>query len=119
MAIFIGKPIGTTPNGEVIFEAEENVSIDKVQKFRTIVNEIAETYERKNHDCGDSFDISVSKYGLIAAITRMSDKFNRAERLILGADNKVCEENILDTLKDLACYAIMTVMAIEEINKNI
>lgn len=84
-----------------------------VFRFRDIVDEMAKTYERKNHDYGDSFGISVRKYGNIAALTRMSDKFNRIENLILNGNAKVKDESLKDTLLDLANYAVMTVMAIE------
>lgn len=92
----------------------EFVENPKVERFKLKVNEMAATYEKKNHDYGDSFGISVRKYGLISALTRMSDKFNRIENLILGAENKVPDESLADSLKDLACYAVMTVLAIEE-----
>ena len=116
MNIMIGKPIGATPNGEIVFNANPSASINNVGDFKRIVNEMAKTYENKNSDYGDSFGISVRKYGLIAALTRISDKFNRIENLILGAENKVPDESILDSLKDLGCYCVMTIMAIEENN---
>lgn len=97
---------------------DNTVLSQAVARFKEIADNMAATYERKNHTYGDSFGISVRKYGLIAALTRMSDKFNRIENLILGAENKVPDESILDSLKDLACYCVMTVMAIEENQKN-
>lgn len=84
-----------------------------VFRFRDIVDEMAKTYEKKNTDYGDSFGISVRKYGNIAALTRISDKFNRIENLILNGGQKVKSESLKDTLLDLACYCVMTVMAIE------
>lgn len=83
-----------------------------VQMFRTIANQMCDTYERKNADYGDSFSKSVEKYGFISALTRISDKFNRIENLILGAESKVPDESLEDTLLDLGCYAIMTAIAI-------
>ena len=53
--------------------------MDKINLFKEITNKLADTYERKNHDYGDAFGQSVQKYGLIAALTRMGDKFNRME----------------------------------------
>lgn len=85
-----------------------------VARFKKIADNMVATYQIKNHDYNDSFGVSVRKYGLIAALTRMSDKFNRIENLILGADNRVTDESLADSLKDLACYCVMTVMAIEE-----
>lgn len=84
-----------------------------VFRFRDIIDEMAKTYEKKNADYNDSFRISVRKYGNIAALTRISDKFNRIENLILNGNAQVKDESLLDSLKDLACYCVMTVMAIE------
>lgn len=54
----------------------------------------------------------MEKYGLISALTRISDKFNRLESLILkGEHAEVSDESLDDTLKDLAAYCIMTVVA--------
>lgn len=88
---------------------------DNVQRFRRIVTELADLYARKNEDYGDSFGRSVEKYGLISALTRISDKFNRLESLILAHGNaKVSDESLDDTLKDLAAYCIMTLVAREQ-----
>ena len=44
-----------------------------VIEFQEITKLMSETYERKNTDYGNSFGVSVQKYGLIAALTRISD----------------------------------------------
>lgn len=116
MANYIGESMGVTMNGKVVFNTAGFEECDRQNRFCDITNEMAATYERKNHTYGDSFGISVRKYGLIAALTRISDKFNRIENLILGAENKVPDESLLDSLKDLGCYCVMTIMAIEENN---
>lgn len=72
------------------------------------------TFCAKNSDYGNSFSKSVRKYGLTAALTRISDKFNRAENLLLTHDQQVEDESLQDTLLDLANYCIMTVI---ELNK--
>ena len=77
---------------------------------------LAEQYARKNITYGDSFGKSVRKYGPISALTRMSDKWNRTENLILGGSNLVATESLNDTLIDLATYALMTVMALNDEN---
>lgn len=89
-----------------------------VAQFKEIADNMVATYERKNHTYNDSFGISVRKYGLIAALTRISDKFNRIENLILGAENKVPDESIEDTLIDLASYSAMTIMALRDMKAN-
>lgn len=85
-----------------------------VSMFRKLTQKMADTYARKNATYNDSFGKSVEKYGFIAALTRMSDKFNRIENLILGAENKVPDESLEDTLIDMACYAVMTAIALRE-----
>ena len=82
--------------------------------MQTKMEECLEIYKRKNETYGDSFGKSVEKYGLIAALTRISDKFNRAENLILGAENQVPDESLADTLIDMANYCLMTAYEIEK-----
>lgn len=77
--------------------------------FQTITNEMFETYLKKNHDYGNSFNKSLDKFGIIASVVRMEDKFNRIESLI-KKEAKVADESISDTLLDLANYCIMTKM---------
>ena len=98
-------------------------SNELVKSFKNITSKMAETYEKKNHDYGDSFSKSLDKFGLIASVVRMGDKMNRIESLInksiqnpaypsvsVKDVNLVKDESIKDTLLDLANYAIMTVM---------
>lgn len=85
-----------------------------VEMFRTLANEMADLYEKKNAAYGNSFSRSVEKYGIIAGLTRLSDKFNRAENLILGAKNDVADESLDDTLMDMASYSIMLLMELHK-----
>lgn len=87
-----------------------------VTMFREMSSQLAETYEKKNTDYGNSFTESVDRYGYVAGIVRMSDKFNRAENLLLN-DNEalVNDESAVDTLLDLAAYSIM--LAMEVVNR--
>lgn len=87
---------------------------DNVRKFREIVVKMHDTYVLKNHDYGDSFSKSVEKYGLIAALTRLSDKFGRVEHLITHHDQQVKDEALRDTLLDLASYAVMTIIELDK-----
>jgi hypothetical protein len=101
-----------------ISDTTEEAPADNVTRMQQLATQIAETYRRKNADYGDSFGISVRKYGIIAALTRMSDKWNRLENLILnrekGNASYVADESVLDTLLDMATYCLMTVMEIEK-----
>lgn len=82
----------------------------KNDTFEAIAHSMVELYKRKNADYGDAFGRSVEKYGLIAALTRISDKFNRIESLILKNENQVKSEGLEDSLIDMACYCIMTLI---------
>lgn len=80
---------------------------DDIAIFKSLVGQLTETYEKKNHDYGHSFDKSMEEFGTISAIIRMNDKLSRFKSLI-KFKAQVKEESIQDTLLDLATYAIMT-----------
>jgi len=67
-----------------------------------------ETFKRKNHDYGNSFEKSLDTFGLVASIVRMNDKFERLLSLTQGKkDALVGSESLVDTLEDLSNYAAM------------
>ena len=92
----------------------ERSTMNQVQKHKELCDQLNKTYEEKNRNYGDSFGISVKKYGYISALTRMSDKWNRLETLILNKSDGTKDESLSDTLIDLANYCLMTVMELEE-----
>lgn len=75
---------------------------------RNVLNHMGDVFAIKNEKYGNSFEISLDKYGMIAALTRISDKFNRIENLILNNDIGTDDEAITDTLIDMANYCVMT-----------
>ena len=79
-----------------------------VASFREQTDKMNEVFAIKNKNYGNSFEISLDKYGIIAALTRLSDKFNRLETLILNRENGTADESIADTLIDMANYSVMT-----------
>lgn len=71
-------------------------------------NHQLETFKRKNHDYGNSFEKSLDTFGLVAGIVRMNDKFERLLSLTQGNKNSlVGSESLVDTLEDLSNYAAM------------
>ncbi len=88
--------------------------MDKVQRHKEICLGLNELYARKNADYGDSFHQTFVEEGMAMARIRLGDKFSRFKTLSRGAEQKVQDESIKDTLLDLANYAIMTVLEIEE-----
>lgn len=82
----------------------------RVEQHRDILDKMNDVYEKKNIDYGDSFSESCDEFGIIASVTRISDKYRRFKQLSLSNANLVEDESIEDTLLDMANYAIMTVM---------
>lgn len=92
----------------------ESSGFDQYKEHERITNDMSETYRAKNSDYGDSFHKSFEKYGAIAAIVRMDDKLSRAHQLLCEhTERKVRDETVIDTLTDLANYAIMTVIELK------
>lgn len=96
-------------NLEVLEENDKTLSNTSAHQFKDIVKGMIATYVRKNHDYGNSFDKSLDKFGLVASVVRIGDKMNRIESLV-QKEAMVQDESIRDTLLDMANYAIMTVM---------
>lgn len=89
---------------------------DKTAIHMTICKQLNQTYQAKNTDYGDSFSETYRKLGIISAVTRISDKTNRLISLAgkPEAERLVKDESITDTLMDMANYAILTLMELEE-----
>ena len=79
---------------------------EKVEIHAKICQSMTDLYERKNHDYGDSFAI-LRKELPNSILVRIYDKYQRLKTLLTGTDQKVKDESIEDTLKDLANYCIM------------
>nr|DAE05332.1 MAG TPA: Nucleotide modification associated domain 1 [Siphoviridae sp. ctWKa2] len=68
-----------------------------------------DTFCRKNHDYGNSFEESLDQFGIIASLVRMQDKMLRLQSLTDDSKTQqVGSESLLDTLEDLSNYAAMT-----------
>lgn len=88
--------------------------MDKVQKHMEICKKLNAIYERKNADYGDSFHKSYEDEGMAMPRIRIGDKYNRLCSITRSKDIKVTDESVVDTLLDLANYAIMTVMELTD-----
>lgn len=91
--------------------------MNKIKMHKELCEELNKTYEQKNSDYGDSFGETFQKLGIISAITRITDKYNRLVSLCTKPEEerKVKDESIEDTLLDMANYCMMTVI---ELRKN-
>lgn len=90
--------------------------MNKLKRFKEIHRELEDLYERKNIDYGDSFSDAYSEYGVMACSMRLTEKLSRFKQL-LENEAKVNDESIIDTLKDLSNYSIMTIIEMEKDDK--
>lgn len=88
-------------------------SVELVEQHERICKKLNETYAAKNHDYGNAFGESYKELGAISAVTRIYDKTNRLVSLVKKKEQKVNDESFKDTAMDLANYAIMLVMELE------
>lgn len=90
----------------------QKLSLDAIKQAHT---ELIDIFEKKNADYGNSFEESLEKHGLIAAVVRMEDKMLRLSTLSKNeSEQLVKDESIIDTLKDLSNYALMTAVWLEQ-----
>lgn len=89
-------------------------SRDRNKEFEEITDKLNTLYAKKNAAYDNSFSKTFNSLGIISAVTRISDKYNRLENLVKNSNIDNLGESIEDTLMDLASYSIMTLM---ELNK--
>ena len=90
----------------------------RVEQFRQIAEEITALYEKKDRAYGNSFGETYEKLGIISAVTRISDKYNRLCNMTTSPTPiNDCGESLEDTLKDMAAYCIMTIVAMRDGSK--
>ena len=91
---------------EKIVPQEELRTLSVKDFFDECVN-MTQLYAKKNHDYGDSFNNGMDAIGLPYGVGRLFDKMNRILTLT-KVKPEITDESIVDTVKDLACYAVMT-----------
>ena len=96
------------------------------QKYMDVINKLKETFLKKNHDYGSSVKKNYDKFeaygkneGLKYVFGRIAEKHDRLENLIYGDHaNQVTDESVEDTLLDMANYAILAAVSIQEHKAN-
>lgn len=92
------------------------------QKYMEVIDKLKNTFLKKNHDYGSSVKKNYDKFesygkneGLKYVFGRIAEKHDRLENLIYGDHtNQVTDEPIEDTLLDMANYAILAAVSIQE-----
>ena len=81
-----------------------------LEKFEQITKDMLALHTEKNKNYGNSFTKTLDEDGLIVSKIRLRDKLNRFASLLKLGSNGTADENIKDTLMDLANYAAMTLV---------
>ena len=95
----------------------DKIKNEMTDKISNICKMIEQTLISKNTDYGNSFQETLCKYGDVALMVRLSDKFARLDRLYRGKQQLVKDENFNDTLKDLAGYCLLYLAIKEDENE--
>ncbi len=81
-----------------------------MEQLETVQKELKEMFEKKNKDYGDAF----AAYGPVGVVVRIGDKVQRLASISKTQVTLVKDESLRDTLMDLANYASMAVMLLDE-----
>ena len=92
--------------------------MSKIDKHRALCDYLNDLYTRNNADYGDSFHKTYIEEGMAMPRIRLGDKYNRFCSLTRGNKQLVNDESVRDTLIDLANYALMTVLELDEDKTN-
>jgi len=94
-----------------------NTFEDRINNYKQLQDGMLKTFIAKDSDYGDSFGKTFDKYGIVSALTRMSDKLNRLDNLASSNTTMQVDESIEDTLLDLANYAMLTYLEIHKFDE--
>lgn len=90
---------------------------NNVNRFRKVTVEMEELYREKNRCYGDTFSKRFKKFGMLSAVIRLDDKMERIKYLCKCPQDSGGDESIRDTLIDLANYAVMTIVELDNLKE--
>ena len=80
---------------------------EMIDKITTVCDSIEKTLISKNTDYGNSFQETLCKYGDVAFMVRLDDKFARLNSLFKNQSVWVKDESFEDTVRDIAGYCLL------------
>lgn len=83
--------------------------------FESVLDELRDLHAKKNKDYGDAFHKSFEEFGVTAGVVRLNDKMERVKSLVKNGKAEVKDESLMDTLKDMASYAVMLYVELKNI----
>lgn len=89
-----------------------NTEAPKQITFESVCKEMMDVHKAKNHDYGNSFHNLFKELGINYAYGHLREKLERIKSL-KDREAKVKSESMIDSLKDLANYAVMTLVELQ------
>lgn len=83
--------------------------------FESVLDEMKDLHAKKNKDYGNAFHKSFEEFGVTAGVVRLNDKMERVKSLVKNGKAEVKDESLMDTLKDMASYAVMLYVELKNI----
>jgi hypothetical protein len=90
-------------------------------RFNELLIELSKLHAKKNSDYANDKPLSnfqeCENFGVSAPLgilVRLSDKWSRIKSIIKKGSTEVKDESLLDTLKDMAAYSLLTIILMEE-----
>ena len=108
--IKIGALDLNVPDGKMMTEDE--------YRHKKILDEMADTFSKKNSDYGNAFEEVLDDLGASYAVGRLKEKHKRLTKLVTSSKQEVDDESIEDTLLDMANYAVLTIMWLQKQKEN-
>lgn len=107
-----------TPKKVIDFLRKEARKRPDLDKFDRVLNEMSDTHVAKNHDYGNSFSDLFKELGMTYAYGHLKEKLERI-RTLMKSRQQVKQESMLDSLYDLASYAVMTIVELKKKQDNV
>ena len=88
---------------------------ERCRQFDVLLHELSHNFPIKNTDYRDAF----ATYGTLGVLVRIGDKIRRYIQVADSGLTLVTREGLRDTLMDLASYAILATMLLDEETENV
>ena len=96
------------------YGSKDGLMTEDERRHRKILDEMADTFSKKNSDYGNAFEEILDDFGASYAIGRLKEKHKRLTQLVISSKQKVEDESVEDTLLDMANYAVLTIMWLQK-----
>jgi hypothetical protein len=94
-------------------EGSDKTKGTEFDTFESVLDEMKELHAKKNACYGDAAHKNFLKYGPVASLSRLSEKMQRAEHILISGKCEVKDEPLTETLIDMAITSAMLYMELK------